>query len=43
VIRTPPATIRAQGFMHELRWNLRHNWAWYVAVAAVSLLVGYLL
>ena len=41
MIRTPPAEVRAQGFMREIRWNLRHNWPWYVAVAAVAFLVGH--
>ena len=41
MIRTPPADVRARGFMHETRWNLRHNWAWYVIVAAAFLLLGY--
>ena len=43
MIRTPPADVRAQGFMHEIRWSLRHNWAFYLAVDAVSLLLGYVL
>lgn len=39
--RTPPAEIRARGFLAEVRWSLRRNWMWYAGMAVAFLLLGY--